>query len=162
MMSARFWLFSLACAGAALTGGFGLGFYATTPPKIGTETVLPEAVPPDGSDHDLTSTDLTGPAIIHCKGCGPTLADRRMAVDMVDMAGGDGTNDPMMRDYAAQDEVIPTDEAEPPPAVRTLPESIERFAAGEGEDAWGSVRVAQVQNDKTPAEEAPADVAVSY
>ncbi|KXU30161.1 hypothetical protein A0J57_15575 [Sphingobium sp. 22B] len=87
-MSARFWLFSCACAGVALTGGFGLGLYATTQPRPGTETSLPQAVSPDGTGYDMGSADLTGPAIVRCDGCGPTLADRQMAADM---AGWDGT-----------------------------------------------------------------------
>ncbi|WP_232307413.1 MULTISPECIES: hypothetical protein [Sphingobium] len=143
----------------ALTGGYGLGLYATTPPRLGTETPLPDAVAPDGSDHDPTSADLNGPAIIHCSGCGPTLADRQMAADM---AGWSGMSDPLVRDYAARDEPNQTDYADPPPPVRTLPASIERLAAGESDGDWPPVQIAQARNSKTPAEEIPADAAFSY
>ncbi|EQB01303.1 hypothetical protein L286_16055 [Sphingobium sp. HDIP04] len=158
-MSARFWLFSCACAGAALTGGFGLGLYATTPPRLGTETVLPQAVSPDGADYDMMSANLAGPAVIRCDGCGPTLADRQMAADM---AGWDGMNDPVVRDYAAQDDEMTPDHAEPPPPVRMLPASIERFADGEGEGSFQPVRIARAPDSGTSAQEAPADAAMSY
>lgn len=150
-MSPRFRLFSSMCAGAAVMGGSGLGFYATTPPKAGTETVLPQAAMPAGADDGLTLADLTGPAVIHCTGCGPALADRQMAADM---AGWDGMDDPAVRDYAAQEELVPASYAEPPPtpATQTLPVSIE--------GDWQPVRMAQAPNSKTPAEEAPADAAV--
>src|SRR3546814_20855265 len=105
-MSARFWLFSCACAGAALTGGFGLGLYATTPPRLGTETVLPQAVSPDGADYDMMSANLAGPAVVRCDGCGPTLADRQMAADM---AGWDGMNDTVVGGSAAADVGMPPD-----------------------------------------------------
>ncbi|QDC38652.1 hypothetical protein [Sphingobium fuliginis] len=158
-MSARFWLFSCACAGGALTGGFGLGLYATTQPRPGTETSLPQAVSPDGTGYDMGSADLTGPAIVRCDGCGPTLADRQMAADM---AGWDGMNDPAVRDYAAQGDEMTPDHAEPPQTVRTLPASIERFANGESEGSFQPVRIAQAPESRTSAEEAPADAALSY
>ncbi|WP_150291116.1 hypothetical protein [Sphingobium estronivorans] len=158
-MSARFWLFSSACAGAALIGGYGLGLYVTTPPRAALETPLPQAAVAQGAPDD--SASLAGPAVIDCKGCGPTLADRQMAADR---AGWDGMSDPVVRDYAEQDEAIPVDEGESPPPVtaRTLPAAVERFAADESEDRREPVRIAQVQNSKTPAEEAPADAAWSY
>jgi len=157
IMSARFWLFSLACAGASLTGGYGLGLYATTSPKAATETPLPQGALPEDTAYDPAK--LTGPAIIDCKGCGPTLADRQMASDM---AGWDGMNDPVVRDYAAQDAVSEVDDVGPPPPARTLPASIERFAAGESEGSMQPVKIAQAPNSRTPAEEAPADAAFSY
>ncbi|AMK24994.1 hypothetical protein K426_20325 [Sphingobium sp. TKS] len=157
IMSARFWLFSCVSAGVALTGGYGLGLYATTPPKTATETPLPEAVLPEDAAYDPVK--LTGPAVIHCKGCGPTLADRQMAADM---AGWDGMNDPVVRDYAAQDVVSEADDVEPPPPARTLPASIERFVAGESEGSLQPVKIAQAPNSKPPAEDSPADAAFSY
>ncbi len=155
-MSARFWLFSCASAGVALTGGYGLGLYATTSPRAWVETALPEAT--TRNDPPYETAALSGPAIIHCKGCGPTLADRQMAAEM---AGWNGMNDPAVREYASQDEEIPVDVVEPPPRVRTLPASVERFVSDEGGD-WGTVRIAQAPDSKTPAEDIPADAAISY
>lgn len=157
IMSARFWLFSCACAGAALTGGYGLGLYATTSPKAALETPLPDAAVPEDTAYD--PAELTGPAIIRCKGCGPTLADRQMAADM---AGWDGMSDPMVRDYAAQDDPAQVGYAEPPPPARTLPASVERFADGESVGSVPPVRIAQAPDGRTPAEENPADAAMSY
>jgi hypothetical protein len=156
-MSARFWLFSLVCAGTALTGGYGLGLYATTQPRAGMETPLPEAAVPEEAGHDPAG--LTGPATIRCEGCGPTLADRQMAADM---AGWDGADDPAWRDYAAREDEDRTGYAEPPPPVRILPASVERFAAGESEGRFQPVRIAQAPDGKTPAEEPPADAAMPY
>jgi hypothetical protein len=106
-------------------------------------------------------SDLNGPALVECKGCGPTLADRQMAANM---AGWDGTNDPVVRDYTAdyamQDDAMQADYGAPPAPVRTLPASIERFAAGEGEGNWGPVKIARAPDSKTPAGEAPADAVV--
>lgn len=164
-MSARFWLFSLSCAGAALVGGFGLGLYATTPQKLPwAETILPEA-PIQHDPYALDPAELTGPAEIDCKGCGPTLADRRMAMDM---AGWQGMNDPVVRDYAAQDDSFQADHGPPPepPVVQRLPAAIERFAAGEAGEPWQRVKVAQIpvpaDDSNTPAEKVPADAAMSF
>ncbi|WP_176592149.1 hypothetical protein [Sphingobium sp. EM0848] len=79
-MSARFWLFSSACAGAALIGGYGLGLYATALPRPAMETALPDA-PARGDSAAYDPVALNGPAIVTCKGCGPALADRQMAAD---------------------------------------------------------------------------------
>lgn len=164
-MSARFWLCALVSAGAALTGGLGLGLYTTTSPKAAwRETELPEA-PVQQAGVEMASAGMIGPAIVHCKGCGPTLADRQMAADR---AGWDGMNDPVVQHYAAQDEVAPADYAEPPaaPSAQKLPAAIARFASGGYEGSRQPVTVAQAplpsQDSKTPAEETPADVAVHY
>ncbi|WP_176592147.1 hypothetical protein [Sphingobium sp. EM0848] len=77
-----------------------------------------------------------------------------------DRAGWDGMNDPMVRDHAAQNEAIPVGNSEPPPA-HPLSASVERFAAGENGGSWGTVRIAQLSNSKTPAEDIPADAALS-
>lgn len=157
-MSARFWLFSLACTGTALTGGYGLGIYATTPPRAGVETPLPQMAAPQSAPYDMTGdmAGLTGPAIIQCKGCGPTLADRQMAADR---AGWDGMQDPVVRDYAAQEESGQSGYAAPVPLEGTEPAPAERFA--ESEDSWGPVRVAQAPHGQMSAEETPADT-ISY
>ena len=158
-MSTRFLLFSCACAGVALTGGYGLGLYATTSPRAAVETPLPQAAMVEGD----APSDLNGPALVECKGCGPTLADRQMAANM---AGWDGMNDPVVRDYTAdyvtQDDAMQADYGAPPAPVPTSPASIEGFAAGEGEGNWGSVKVARAPDSKTPAGEAPADAVVPY
>ncbi|WP_242125738.1 hypothetical protein [Sphingobium sp. Sx8-8] len=166
-MSARFWLFSSLCGGAALTGGLGLGIYATTQPRVAwTETSLPET---PVEQRAFVHADLNGPSVIDCKGCGPTLADRQM---MADRAAWDGSDDAFVRDYAAQDDQVPEDYVDPLPyqgAVgqpRTLPATVERFAAGGQEASWGGAKIAEAppQNPEsgTSAHARPADVAISY
>ncbi len=131
-MSPRFWLFSLASAGAALAGGLGLGMYATTSPRV---AFTDAATPYSDYQESVVQPEpaaLNGPAEITCKGCGPTLADRQMAM----MGGGwSGYDDPVVRDYMAQDheisEVTPVPEEALPVPVSQLPANIERFAAGE-------------------------------
>ncbi|MFC4592899.1 hypothetical protein [Sphingobium tyrosinilyticum] len=143
-MSARFWLFSMASAGAALAGGLALGLYATTPPRIAfTDAEIPySAQQESASQPDVTG--LSGPTDIKCQGCGPTLADRQMAVMMG--GGWSGYDDPAVRDYMAQeysaddDAPLPQDYEQPTP-VR-LPANIERFAAGES-DGSQPVQIAQ-------------------
>lgn len=134
-MSPRFWLFSMASAGAALAGGLGLGLYATTPPRVAfTDAATSYSDYQENVVEEPEPAALNGPVEITCKGCGPTLADRQMAA----MTGGgwSGYDDPVVRDYMAQDyetsEVAPVvaEEARPMP-VRQLPPNIERFAAGE-------------------------------
>lgn len=132
-MSARFCLFSLASAGAALAGGLGLGLYATTPQRIAmTDVEMPySATQADGGS--AYPADLGGPAEISCKGCGPTLAQRQMASMM---GGWNGYDDPVVKDYVARGEdspedLLPEDYAAPAPPARHLPAHVERFAAGE-------------------------------
>lgn len=130
-MSARFWLFSMASAGAALTAGLGLGFYATTPPRVAF-TDYAETAPAGGSDAAPDLTSLNGPADVRCTGCGPTLADRQMAAMM---GGWDGYSDPVVQDYGARDEapenLLPAPSDPPPSPAHQLPANIDQFAAGE-------------------------------
>ncbi|HKY83161.1 MAG TPA: hypothetical protein VJM09_17020 [Sphingobium sp.] len=152
-MSARFWLFSLTSAGAALAGGLGLGLYATTPPRIAfayeepAPTLHSEEAAPDGSG-------LNGPVEIRCKGCGPTLAQRQMASMM---GSWDGYDDPIVRDYQAPDPGMPEELlTQPEPttaAAHQLPATIERFAAGE---ATASQTVQWAQGGASPAIEGQA------
>lgn len=132
-MSARFWLFSMTSAGAALVSGLGLGFYATTPPRMAfgeLEATRPIA---QGTDAAPSLADLNGPVEIRCTGCGPTLAQRQMAMMM---GGWDGYSDPVVQDYAAQDygapdePMLPEADAQPSP-IHQLPANVDRFAAGE-------------------------------
>ncbi|MEV5033985.1 hypothetical protein [Sphingobium sp. LMC3-1-1.1] len=155
-MSARFWLFSCACAATALTGGYGLGLYATTSPRAALETPLPQAAMPQDSLSDPAG--LTGPAVVDCKGCGPTLADRQMAADL---ANWNGSNDPDVRhDEARYDlgEAVP----EPPQAGGASSVSLEGLDGGSGDGGPHGMKIAQAAGDRTSAEDAPADVAMSY
>ena len=130
-MSARFRLFSMASAGAALVGGLGLGLYATTPPRVAMSD-YEDSVPASGSEEaPVDMASLTGPTKINCKGCGPTLVQRQMAAMM---GGWDGYDDPVVRDYAARDHPPPEDllaQSDPSPPPVQLPANVERFAAGE-------------------------------
>ena len=155
-MSARFWLFSCACAATALTGGYGLGLYATTSPRAVLETPLPQAAMPEDSPSDPAG--LTGPAVVDCKGCGPTLADRQMAADL---ANWNGSNDPAVRyDDVGYDPggAIP----EPSQAGGTSSVSLEGLDGGWGDGGSHGVKIAQAAGDRTSVEDTPADVAMSY
>jgi len=133
-MSPRFWLFSLASAGSALMAGLGLGLYATTPPRVALADGDAPYSAPQITEAEPDSASLNGPSEIRCTGCGPTLAQRQMAA----MVGGgwSGYDDPLVRDYMAQD--YGTDEDQPlpsgeiaSPSAPQLPDNVERFAAGE-------------------------------
>jgi hypothetical protein len=155
-MSARFWLFSCACAATALTGGYGLGLYATTSPRAALETPLPQAAMPEDSPSDPAG--LTGPAVVDCKGCGPTLADRQMAADL---ANWNGSNDPAVRyDDVGYDPggAIP----EPSRAGGASSVSTDGLDGGSGDGGPHGVKIAQAAGDRTSAEDIPADVAMSY
>ena len=159
-MSARFWLFSLASAGAALTSGLALGLYATTPPRVAfTDIESSYSASPD----PVIATDggdLAGPEEIDCKGCGPTLAQRQMTAMMGSWSGYD---DPAVQRYEAQDVQTDTDwqplADAPPSPVHRLPANIERFA--NGDDA--PPHPAQLAQGSQPAfDRTPAATVTSY
>lgn len=129
-MSARFWLFSMVSAGAALAGGLGLGFYAVTPPRTALEAYdQSDLTVAQVEEAALNPTLMSGPEEVRCTGCGPTLAQRQMAADF---ASWDGYGDPIVEDYEAGQPDPPEDllssvEDAPP----RLPAQVERFASGE-------------------------------
>lgn len=133
-MSPRFWLFSLASAGAALTSGLGLGLYATTSPRtaaIDYEETTSAARGEEGAA--LWEITDDGPAEVKCTGCGPTLAQRQMTSMM---GNWDGYDDPAVRDYERQEIQLPEDLLAdvpdvPLPPMHQLPPNVERFAAGD-------------------------------
>lgn len=131
-MSARFWLFSLASAGAALTSGLALGLYATTPPRVAFTDFEPSYSTSSDPIVAADGADLAGPEEIDCKGCGPTLAQRQMTAMMGSWSGYD---DPVVQRYEAQDVQSGTGweplEDAPPSPVHRLPANIDRFANGE-------------------------------
>ncbi|HWV11980.1 MAG TPA: hypothetical protein VN110_01670 [Sphingobium sp.] len=131
-MSARFWLFSLASAGAALTSGLALGLYATTPPRVTFADFEPSYSTSSEPIVAADGTDLAGPEEIDCKGCGPTLAQRQMTAMMGSWSGYD---DPAVQRYEAQHVQTDTDwqpqDDAPPSPVHRLPANIERFADGD-------------------------------
>ena len=91
-MSTRFWLFSASVAGMAVVTGLSLGAYATSQPS----GRLPAPVIDQGFDQPLQTAagfDLTDSPVqpIRCRGCGPTLAERRMAADLADVDADVGT-----------------------------------------------------------------------
>lgn len=106
----HFWMTSGALMGAAAVVGWGLGHYVVTPqaPVYASDMILASSIGEraDADDQVAIASDR-GPADIRCTGCGPTLAERRMAADQ---AGADldgmigGSVDPIVRDYLAQGE----------------------------------------------------------
>lgn len=144
-MSARFWLFSMASAGAALAGGLGLGFYAVTPPRAAVAAYDDGmAFSEEAQGMPLDSTGLNGPVEVRCTGCGPTLAQRQMQASYGSWSGYD---DPVVQDYEARGSDEPEDlmaqvDDMPPSPVHQLPDRIERFAKGENA-APSPMRIAQ-------------------
>ncbi len=159
-MSARFWLFSLASAGAALTSGLALGLYATTPPRVAFTDVEPSYSVSSDPVVTTDGPDLAGPVEIDCKGCGPTLAQRQMTAMMGSWSGYD---DPVVQRYEAQDvdaqrDWQPQDDA-PPSPVHRLSANVERFASGEG----AQPQPTQLAQGSQPTfDQAPAATMTSY
>lgn len=133
-MSTRFWVGSGALIGGSAMLGLAMGSFVTSlPPRD-----LPGYANVNSDDIDdssvLASTEPDrGPGEIVCKGCGPTLAERRMAADNPGWdADGmiEGTSDPVVADYMAQEAKAPPVEL-PPSEMHRLPVNIQRFADGE-------------------------------
>ncbi|WP_254798426.1 hypothetical protein [Sphingobium sp. AS12] len=134
------WMLSGMTVTAATVMGLGLGAYVTSPQS----SALPgDAGAADAESGDSGASDYAvnpvdhGPSEIRCTGCGPSLAERRNALDMAGLdADGmiDGTGDPVVRDYLTQGEAAEVSylAPQPPSPVHQLPEPIARFAAGEG------------------------------
>ncbi|WP_286868515.1 hypothetical protein [Sphingobium sp.] len=132
------WILSGMTVAAATVMGLGLGAYVTRPQSSAprTQKDVAYAEPSDSSLSDQVADPAgRGPAIIRCTGCGPTLAERRMASDMAGLdADGmiDGTSDPVVHDYLTQGEAAEAVYPVPPPSpIHQLPPPIARFAAGE-------------------------------
>ncbi|MEJ7927719.1 hypothetical protein WG908_13265 [Sphingobium sp. AN641] len=122
---------------ASLCLGLGLGHYATTMPMRDVNYDLPEVAEDDLLPPPLAAGALNGPARIICKGCGPTLAERRFAADMAALdadAMVHGSRDPAVVDYMRDDVPDPYPAVYPPAAepspVHRLPASVQRFADG--------------------------------
>jgi hypothetical protein len=136
MIMAHFWMGTGATLGAAAMMGLGLGSYVTSPQRPAADA----SAYVDGPTDDQIAAQAAlhdaqkGPAVIHCTGCGPTLADRRWRVDMagLDLDGMiDGSRDPVVQDYEAArapEDLLP---AAPPAPVHPLPPQVARFAAGD-------------------------------
>ena len=159
-MSARFWLFSLASAGAALTSGLALGLYATTPPRVAFTDFEPSYSTSSDPIVAADGADLAGPEEIDCKGCGPTLAQRQMTAMMGSWTGYD---DPAVQRYEAQDvqadaDWQPQDDA-PPSPVHRLPANIERFANGDDAQAQPTQLA---QSSQSTYDQQPAATVTSY
>lgn len=118
-MSTRFWIFCAGSIGIAAGLGLGLGGYAVGEGPVGwrTEPTAAALSDPIAAPPAAPPAAAPGPAIIRCKGCGPTLAERRMAADIAELNGAElngaeldgagldgggliaGTRDPVVRDY---------------------------------------------------------------
>lgn len=132
------WIVSGMTVAVATVMGLGLGAYVTSPqaPALPADagTVYAASDDSSASSYSISPTDR-GPSDIRCTGCGPSLADRRVALDRTGLdADGmiEGTSDPIVRDYLAQGEETEAAFPAPPPSpVHQLPEPIARFAAGQ-------------------------------
>ena len=107
-MPGQWWMMSGMTLAASVAMGLGLGSYVTSPQKT---AVSAEEWSPDEDNSYVeagrtasmfgdSGTSDRGPAVIRCTGCGPTLTERRFAADM---AGIEGSSDPYVQDYLAQD-----------------------------------------------------------
>ncbi|MDO7834139.1 hypothetical protein Q4610_03685 [Sphingobium sp. HBC34] len=135
--------------------GLGLGHYVTSPQaQSPADTAAAQSVYEtfDGNAPaaDASVAAQNGPAVIDCRGCGPTLEERRWKADMAGLdADGmlHGSSDPVVRDYQAQtiaEDMMP--DAAPSP-IHALPPRIARFAAGEGAEP---AALAQAAAERTP------------
>lgn len=138
-MSPGFWLGTASVFIGSLAAGAGLGGYATGAFGRGLWQVAGDYRPlaeqvgnpdaaygPNSVSHGWTEPGQSEPIV--CKGCGPTLADRRMAEQMVALETGYtgyyalGHDDPVVRDYAQGEDpepLLPVEESVPvKPAVR--------------------------------------------
>lgn len=156
------WMLSGMTVAAATVMGLGLGAYVTSPQSSALsgdpDAVYTESGDSGASDYAFNPTDQ-GPSEIRCTGCGPSLAERRSALDMAGLdADGmiDGTSDPVVRDYLTQGDAAETSypAPSPPSPAHQLPEPIARFAAGEAATPPPVLQPAQ-------AEGVPATVATA-
>lgn len=129
MPLAHFWMGTGVTLGTAAVLGLGLGSYVTSPQAPArTESAMIDTAIDDDGVQEAGLTNQKGPGVIHCTGCGPTLAERRWKADM---AGGDAaglTNagyDPLTEDHVAEVAF------EPPAPVQALPPQVVRFASGD-------------------------------
>lgn len=136
-MSRQYWMLSGTILLVAVVMGLSLGAYVTAPrkgvpPVDPSAAILPDIEPVTAA----VPSASTGSQVIHCTGCGPTLAERRMQAEMAGLdASGmiTGSHDPTVRNYLAQEDDPPPvyDPPMPPSADHRLPERIARFAAGD-------------------------------
>ncbi|WP_230461223.1 hypothetical protein [Sphingobium sp. CAP-1] len=139
-MPMHFWMATGGTMAVAAIMGVGLGNYVTSPQGRSPAAVLATQSAYDAPPLvDATVAAQTGPVMVHCTGCGPTLAERRWQADIgpAEGAGLDadglisGGSDPVLRDYQAHElpeDILP--DAAPSP-IHQLPPQIARFAAGE-------------------------------
>lgn len=83
-MVMRFWLAVGVVTMSGLAGGIGLGSYVThipapVPASYKTDDTGANGLTGALAESGPSSDGVRGPAQIDCKGCGPTLAERRMA-----------------------------------------------------------------------------------
>lgn len=132
-MSTRFWTGSAALIGGSAILGLTMGSFAT---RLPPREVASYASTASDDGYDSLSADSPqpdhGPGEIVCKGCGPTLAERRMAADNPGWSSDgmiDGPDDPVAADYGAQDvsASVPSVSSD----THRLPADIQRFANGE-------------------------------
>lgn len=134
MLSAQFWVGTSVTLGAAAVMGLSLGNYATSPQASAQAAITTIGASPDDRSLDDSGVEEAhftadkGPGVIHCTGCGPTLADRRWKADMAELDPAE----PIATDY----DVPPDDYAmeaavEPPAPVYPLPPKVTRFASGD-------------------------------
>lgn len=126
-MSMRFNLCSGGLLVASVIGGLTIGSYATRVPvsEAGAPYSTDLATAQDSAASDAAAD--TAPRTIVCKGCGPTLAERRMAADQASLDADSyisGSRDPVVVDYM-QAQVA--EAAPPPPPPQMLPVAAQRF-----------------------------------
>lgn len=150
-------------AGAVLTlslaMGLGLGHYVTSPQKsVARDSVPIETVRADSSPIDAPSAGgRTGPAIVRCIGCGPTLAERRWEADMAGISAipaSDAEDDAIGVDDRTTDSIEVMPGIAPPSPLRSLPPQMARFAAGDAPAPLPVTITSGEQNMPPPGEAA--------
>ena len=130
-MVMRFWLAGGGVMISGLMAGMGLGSYVTHIPASPPSSLQADDGSASASTSGLADSGpspdaLRGPMEIDCKGCGPTLPERRMAADMAALPvpnyGEQSYDDPPLPDPAMTRAIA---DAAPPTSPTPL-------AAGQG------------------------------
>lgn len=129
MLSAHFWMGTGVTLGVAAVMGLGLGSFVTSPqaPARAASATIDENIADSGMEEAHFTADK-GSGVIHCTGCGPTLADRRWKADMAGLDAAtpiDAGYDVPQDDYAMEPTV------ETPAPVHPSPPQVTRFAKGD-------------------------------
>lgn len=122
-MSQHFWMTTGATIVVAGVLGLGLGSFATTTQHAPMENEIAEQASYDDSYAASTATaeGQTGPAVVRCTGCGPTLADRQWHADVANLYPDTPDMDAIADPVASKDMIYDEPDFAPAHRVQPLP-----------------------------------------